>query len=236
MTCNESYFRYLGQNQEKAQTSTPAGGLSSSQQSHRPLVVGLTGGIGTGKSTFAEALLRQNHQLGRGTSVTHLDADQISRNLTAPNGLALPEIRTEFGQSVFNGTELDRQALAQVIFQDESAKKRLEAILHPLIRQEILTGIQTAKEIEHSVLLDVPLLFEAGLNRICDQIITITAPLELRIERLTERGISQPDAQARIANQISDQERLNGSTWEVHNGGDKRQLSLLAAAFQNLVF
>ena len=129
---------------------------------NRPYIIGLTGGIGTGKSEAAKFLA----SLG----AVHLDADAISHELTEPGGEALEPIRAEFGEGVFHedGT-LDRQALAQITFSDPARKRALEAILHPRIQRDIMRGIdRAAEEGAKVVILDVPLLFETGMDALCD--------------------------------------------------------------------
>ena len=121
---------------------------------NKPYVLGLTGGIACGKSYVAR-LLRQ-----RGIPV--LDADAISRSLTAPGGEALPAVRAAFGDQVFDGDTLNRRALGEVVFADPAARKRLEGILHPLI----ISRMQRETEASGAPLVawDVPLLYETGMD------------------------------------------------------------------------
>ncbi len=127
---------------------------------NRPYVLGLTGGIACGKSYVAR-LLRQ-----RGIPV--LDADAISRALTADGGAALPAVRAAFGDQVFDGDTLNRRALGEVVFADPAARKRLEGILHPLI----ISRMQRETEASGAPLVawDVPLLYETGMDAQCDEV------------------------------------------------------------------
>lgn len=165
----------------------------------KPFVLGLTGGIGCGKSEAARHL----EALG----AKHIDADAISRALTAPGGEALPEIRREFGDRVFSqdGT-LDRGALAEVVFADAAAKARLESIIHPLVRA------RTVREIKETTarvaVLDVPLLFESGMDALCGETWAMSADAATQIARIRERdGMTEAQARARIANQLPMAER-----------------------------
>ncbi len=162
-------------------------------------MLGLTGGIGCGKSEAARYLA----SLG----AAHVDADAISRALTEPGGAALPAIRREFGARVFapDGA-LDRAALAEVAFANPDAKRRLEGIIHPLVWTEARREIAEADA--PVVVLDVPLLFESGMDALCDETWAMSAPEEAQIARVRERdGLTETQVRARIANQMPMAER-----------------------------
>lgn len=163
-------------------------------------IIALTGGIGCGKSTAAEVL--------RGLGAGVVDADAISRRLTAPGGAALPEIRAEFGDEVFFGDgTLNRKALAAAVFPNDTG--RLNAILHPLIRSEMERQTETFRsEGKTAVVLDVPLLFEANMQSMAEKIICVTAPRPLQIRRLALRdGLTADEAEARISSQMPVEEK-----------------------------
>lgn len=125
-------------------------------------IIGLTGGIATGKSTVA-AMLRR---LG----ATVIDADAISRSLTAKGGAALAPIREAFGDDVFSGAELNRPALAQAVFSDGEKRRLLNSIVHPLVYAQLEVLKEKARrEGEKAVVLDIPLLFETGYEKQCDE-------------------------------------------------------------------
>ena len=165
----------------------------------KPFVLGLTGGIGCGKSEAARHLAA----LG----ATHIDADAISRALTAPGGAALPAIRREFGNRVFAPSGmLDRRALAEIVFADAAAKRKLEEIIHPLVRSRTLRMI--AETDAPVAVLDVPLLFESGMDELCGETWAMSADEAIQIARIRERdGLSEAQARARIANQLPMAER-----------------------------
>lgn len=170
------------------------------------LTIALTGGIACGKSTVSTMLA----QLGASV----IDADAISRSLTAPGGTALPAIRETFGDSVFNadGT-LNRPALSAVVFADQSSIEKLNAIIHPLVRQQMEKQLVSCrKQGAKVVVLDVPLLFEAGMQHMGDVVVCVVAPQEVQIARMASRnGYSREEALSRIRNQmpVSEKARLS---------------------------
>ena len=161
------------------------------------LTIALTGGIACGKSTVSAMLA----QLG----ASIIDADQISRSLTAPGGPALPAIRQAFGDGVFHadGT-LNRPALSAVVFADAQAIQQLNAITHPLVQQQMEAQLETCrKNGAQIVILDVPLLFEANMQHMGDLVACVTAPEDIQIARMKSRnGYSREEALSRIRSQM----------------------------------
>ena len=160
-------------------------------------VIGLTGGIACGKSNLTAAL--------RAAGAPVIDADEISRALTAKGGRALPALRAAFGDKVFSGDALDRRALAQLIYSDQDARGTLDSIMHPLIFEEMLKEMETAKASGAPVVfLDVPLLFETGADKWCDEVWCAYVPKAEQAARLMDRdGLTRAQALARIAGQMS---------------------------------
>ncbi len=167
-------------------------------------IIGLTGGIACGKSTVA-AMLRD-----LGASI--VDADQLSRELTGPGGEGLPALRDAFGPYVFypDGT-LNRSVLAALVFNNEEEREKLNRATHPLIHQKVLEEIETCRKMGALVVvLDVPLLFEAGVDALADITVCASAPEERQIERLrTRSGLTQEQAVSRIRSQwpLAEKER-----------------------------
>ena len=176
----------------------------------KPFVLGLTGGIGCGKSEAARHL--------KSLGAKHVDADAISREVTAPGGEALGAIRRAFGERVFaSDGALDRRALAQIVFADEAAKRRLEAIIHPLVWARVRRELAEAKE--PVAVLDVPLLFESGMDALCGETWVMSAGEGTQIERIRQRdGLSEAQARARIENQMSMAERIARATRVIDSG------------------
>jgi len=178
------------------------------------LLVGLTGGIGSGKSTVAALLVE------RGAVV--VDADAVARSVVEPGTPALAALVERFGEGVLaaDGT-LDRPALAVLAFADEASRKDLEAITHPAINGEFLARMQAAPA-DGIVVCDVPLLAESdqARSRGYPVIVVVEAPLATRLERLEGRGVDRADAERRIAAQASDEERRAIATHVIDNSGD----------------
>ena len=198
---------------------------------NRPYIIGLTGGIGTGKSEAATFLA----SLG----AVHLDADAVSHELTQPGGEALEPIRAEFGEGVFreDGT-LDRQALANITFSDPARKRALEAILHPRIQRDLMRDIdRAAEEGAKVVILDVPLLFETGMDALCDETWVLSADPETQVARVMMRDrVEREQVEARIQNQMpaEEKEKLATQVIPTERPMEKTQAEL-AALYQQVL-
>ena len=160
-------------------------------------IIALTGGIACGKTTLANML----RELGAPV----IDADAISRSLTAPGGKALPALREAFGGEVFqDGQTLNRAALAERVFHDPEQLQKLNAITHPLIIERMQSEIERCRKSGAPVVvLDVPLLFETGLDRLADETVCVSAPLPVQLKRLmTRNGLTEEQAMRRIQSQL----------------------------------
>lgn len=185
------------------------------------VVVGLTGGIGSGKSTVASALSE------RGAVV--VDADRIARSLLEPGGGAFSAVVERFGPGVLapDGT-IDRSRLAEVVFADADALGELNRLTHPLIGAEIGRRLEQAREESaRVVVLDVPLLVEGGRERYpVDVVVVVDAPEAVVLERLeAERGMDPDAARARMARQATREQRMAVADVVLDNGGDKAALA-----------
>ena len=179
-------------------------------------LVGLTGGIGSGKSTVAEMLA------GKGAFV--VDADSIARSVVAPGTIGLERLAEAFGAGVLlpDGT-LDRAGLAAIAFADEESKTKLDAITHPLIRQQ--TAEEFASAPDGAVLVhDVALLVELDLADTYDTVVTVDCPDDIRVERLVGRGLDAEDARRRIAAQATREQRLAVADVVIDNSGTRAEL------------
>ncbi|MBO4299372.1 MAG: dephospho-CoA kinase [Clostridia bacterium] len=170
----------------------------------KPYVVGITGGIATGKTAATDFLAEQGALV--------LDADVESRALTAENGEALPMIREKFGDDVFNedGT-LNRRALGDIVFASEEKRHALEGILHPMIQHSLIQKIrQAGQDGVPFLFLSVPLLFETGMDALCDETWCLTLDPAEQLDRVIERdGLSRSEAEARIKSQMSLEEKAS---------------------------
>lgn len=181
------------------------------------LVVGLTGGIGSGKSTVSALLA------AKGAVV--VDADAIVHEVQAPGGLAFQPIVDRFGPGVVaaDGT-LDRPALAAIVFADADARRELEALTHPLVGQVIFDRIAAEADTDHVVVLDVPLLVESGRDNTAG-VIVVDCPVEIAVARAVARGPApEADVRKRIAAQASREERLAKADFVIDNSGDRAHL------------
>lgn len=179
--------------------------------------LGLTGGVGSGKSTVSAMLA------DRGAGV--IDYDQLAREAAEPGTAALAEIARRFGESVItvDGT-LDRPALGAVVFADDDARADLEAITHPAIR-ELALARETALRGHGVVVHDHPLLAETNLAPRCDLVVVVDVPESVQVQRLIElRGMTESDARARLGAQIEREERLAVADVVVVNTGSIKDL------------
>ncbi|HTJ77219.1 MAG TPA: dephospho-CoA kinase [Acidimicrobiales bacterium] len=184
------------------------------------LVVGLTGGIGSGKSTVASLLAR------RGAVV--VDADALARDAVAPGTPGLSEVVARFGAAVVGARgELDRGALAAVVFADAAALADLNAIVHPWVRAAIaerLAGLDGGA-FDGVVVLEIPLLVESGRSYGASKVIVVDCPEDVALRRLVEeRGMDEGDARRRMAAQVSRADRLAAADVVVDNSGSLADL------------
>lgn len=179
------------------------------------LVVGLTGGIGSGKSEVAKRLAA----LG----AVVIDADAIAREVVAPGTPGLQQIVEEFGETVLapDGS-LDRERMAAVVFGDDDARRRLNGIVHPLVGAAMVQRTVRAGEHDpHAVVVnDVPLLAEGGLKDRYDVVLVVDVDPDTQLQRLEQRGMTLEDAKARIAVQATREDRLALADIVIDNTGD----------------
>jgi dephospho-CoA kinase len=177
--------------------------------------VGLTGGIGSGKSTVARALA------GRGAIV--IDADAVARQVVEPGTPGFEAVVARFGPAVVGPDgRLDRGALAQLVFNDEAARRGLNGIVHPLVALETQRRVGTVPP-GSVVVMDVPLLVEAARGGY-DLVVVVEAPEAVRLERLARRGMDPADARRRIAAQATDAERRAEADVVLDNSGEPTDL------------
>ena len=180
-----------------------------------PYRVGLTGGIGSGKSTVA-AIFRR---LG----VPVIDADQVARSIVEPGTDALSKLRAHFGEGILSEGQLNRRRLREIIFEDEVARQWVEALLHPLIKAEIVS--RADQQDQAYVVLEIPLLFENGYINLVDRVLVIDIPTQVQIDRVTRRDhVSAGQVESVIRAQIPAETRLNQADDVIENIGDLDQL------------
>jgi dephospho-CoA kinase len=183
------------------------------------LRIGLTGGIGAGKSTVSAALA------AHGAVV--VDADRIAREVVEPGTPGLDAVVAAFGPRVLTADgALDRPALAAVVFADPAARSRLDGIVHPLVRRRAAELELAARQADQSAVVvhDVPLLVETGQAASYDLVLVVEAPEAVRVPRLVARGLPEDDARARIAAQATDEQRRAVADVVLRNDGTPEQL------------
>jgi len=184
------------------------------------LRVGLTGGIGSGKSAVAAFLAEQG--------ATIVDADLLAREVVAPGSEGLREIAARWPQAIGADGALDRAALAAIVFADEDARRALNAITHPRVRAR--AAQREAEAPEGIVVHAVPLLFEGDFWRTCEKNVVVIAPREARIGRVVARDAAQrADVERRMAAQIDPDEARRRADYVVENDGDLAQLRARSA-------
>ena len=181
------------------------------------ILVGLTGGIGSGKSTISSLLE------GKGAII--IDADAIVREVQLPGSAVLTELVAKFGAGVLAADgSLDRQAVANIVFTDPEALKALNAIVHPAVGKEMNRRMIEQRTTDHVVILDIPLLTENPREGLQGKIV-VDVPVEVQVERLVQyRGFDEADARARISRQATREQRLATADFVVDNSGDLADL------------
>jgi dephospho-CoA kinase len=181
-------------------------------------LVGLTGGIGSGKSTVSAALA------ARGALI--IDADAIVRDVQRPGSPVLQQMAVRFGTGVLaSDGSLDRAAVAAIVFADADALKALNDIVHPAVGAEMNRQVMAEVATDRSVVMDIPLLTENPREGLQGKIV-VDVPVETQVQRLVQfRGFDEADARARIAKQATREERLRIADFVVDNGGDLEALA-----------
>ena len=180
-------------------------------------LLGLTGGIGAGKSTVSARL--------RALGAVIVDADEITRDLQRPGTDVFAAMLARFGDRILaaDGT-LDRQAVADIVFNDPEELKALNAIVHPAVGVEIFRRIEEQTGTDNIVVLDIPLLVEGGRYK-AGGVLVVDTPVDVAVRRLVElRGMDEADARARIANQVSREDRVAKADFVIDNGGSESSL------------
>lgn len=182
------------------------------------LLVGLTGGIGSGKSTIARLLEK------RGAVV--FDADVLAREVVEPGTPGHAAVIERFGANVLApGGELDREALASIVFADPAARRDLEAIVHPEVRRRFAEGTEEYHDTERVVVFSAPLLVETGMHSAFDLLVVVSASTATQIDRLMrDRGMSEDTVRSRIAAQATPEARAEVADVLIDNEGSPEEL------------
>lgn len=182
-------------------------------------IIGLTGGIATGKSTADKFFERKG--------IPIIDTDQIAHHIYDPGKIAWKEIKDEFGEQVVNFDQtINRQVLGKIVFSDPDKMQKLNHITHPQVLIEVKNKITEFEKVDTPiVVLDVPLLYESGYENLCDQVIVITLPEKLQIKRLIKRNnLNYEDALKRINSQMPLAQKAKLADYVVDNSGSVNDL------------
>jgi dephospho-CoA kinase len=178
-------------------------------------VIGLTGGIGSGKSLAAQYFA----ELGAFV----VDADQLAREAIERGSEGFDEVVSIFGDSILSNGEINRKVLAALVFKDSSLKSKLEGIIHPFVKKKFELAVSSLKENEVLV-YEIPLLVETNSQDRFDLVITVESDYETRVERLRSRGMATSEIDARIASQATAQEREEVADFLIENSGSEDEL------------
>ena len=174
--------------------------------------VGLTGGIGSGKSTVVDMLAN------KGAAV--VDADEIARRVVAPGSSVLGRLTEKFGAYILlDDGSLDRALLAQRAFADERGTRRLNEITHPAIREQAERDISRAEETSEIVVYEMPLLVESGQVSLVDVVVVVDVPESVQVDRAVQRGMDESDVRQRMLRQASREQRLDAADAVIDNSG-----------------
>ncbi len=182
------------------------------------ILVGLTGGIGSGKTTVARLLAK------RGAII--VDADELAREALRPGTRGFEQVWGLFGDDVLTPDgELDRSAIAAIVFADEERRRALESITHPEVFRLLAESVEWHRNTDNVVVFDAPLIIETGFHEACDFVVVVSASEEQRIERLQrDRGMTAAEASVRIAAQTGAAEREAVADVIIDNDGDLEAL------------
>jgi dephospho-CoA kinase len=178
-------------------------------------VIGLTGGIGCGKSLAAQYFA----ELG----ALVIDADQLARAAIERGSEGFDEVVSFFGDSILSNGDIDRRALGELIFKDAEAKKKLESIVHPFVRREFEEAAASLKA-DEVLVYEIPLLVETGAQDRFDVVVTVESSLENRIARLRQRGMHISEIEGRIASQATREQRIEVADFLIENDGTEDEL------------
>ena len=184
---------------------------TSSKRTDLPLIVGITGGIGSGKSLVCSIF--------RVIGVPVFEADQIAKDLYHTNAELKEKLILMFGREIYsNGNSLNRKLLSSIIFSDSESLRKVNNLIHPLVREVFMNWIQ--RQNGCYVLHEAAILFESGHYKALDKIILVTAPADIRIKRVMERdGIPREDVLARMAHQWEEEKKIHLADFIIRNDG-----------------
>ena len=178
-------------------------------------VIALTGGIGAGKSLVA------NYFFSLGAEV--IDADQLARQAIERGSAGFDQVVAAFGDEILVDGDINRRKLGEIVFSDETKRKKLESIIHPLVQQTLADARKSLSD-DRILIYEIPLLVETNAADKFDLVITVEAPMEARVERLMARGLFISEIEKRVANQATPQARKAAANIVIDNDGSVEEL------------
>ena len=178
-------------------------------------VIALTGGIGAGKSLVA------NYFFSLGAEV--IDADQLARQAIERGSAGFDQVVAAFGDEILVDGDINRRKLGEIVFSDETKRKKLESIIHPLVQQTLADARKSLSD-NRILIYEIPLLVETNAADKFDLVITVEAPMEARVERLMARGLFISEIEKRVANQATPQARKAAANIVIENDGSEEEL------------
>lgn len=171
-------------------------------------IIGLTGGIGSGKTTIARLFEAEGIPV-------YISDDEAKKIMLSP--ITVEKVKQEFGDRVIDNNQIDRKVLSEIVFNNPEQLKKLNSIVHPLVKKHFDDWVKQNSN-HPFVIKEAAILFESGSYKYCDKIITVTAPEEIRILRVIKRdNVNREEVLRRIGNQISEKERIERSDFVIHN-------------------
>jgi dephospho-CoA kinase len=182
------------------------------------LVIGVTGGTGAGKTTVVSVL----SQLG----MERLDVDRVAHKFLHPGSPVFRTLVAVFGEEYRQEYGIDRKRLGRLVFSSPAHRRKLEELVHPLLKREVARVVRAARETGRDLVLDHPLLFEMGMEGLVDEVWAVTAPRELQVARILNRDkLTREEAEARIAAQLCPEEKAARATVVIVNTGSLEELA-----------
>ena len=180
---------------------------------HKPLIIGITGGIGSGKSTLSKLLRAEGYSV--------YDTDLEARRLQNEHSAMRKKLMDMFGKDIYSDQGLNRSALGKIVFGKPELLTKLNTIVHPLVMDDFNSWVSNRYP-KKMLFVESAILYESGFNKLVDKVILITADESIRIERVVNRdGVTPEHVRARMANQFPDKEKINRADFVIHSDDNK---------------
>lgn len=191
-----------------------------------PLIIGITGGIGSGKTTLSEHLRREGFAV--------YDSDKEARRLQNEHPLIREKLTELFGAEIYNEQGLNRPALAKLVFENSELLHKLNDVVHPVVRQDFRSWLERHAD-DQFAFVESAILFESGFRKLVDKVVLMTATEDLRIKRVMKRDGSTPEqVKARMANQLDDKDKIPFADYVIHTDDNLPMIDKMKSLLQRL--